>query len=472
MLAKVNYDKGFGNVTQEERERLHNCEDQFIKARSLILKQSNDIDEKLYDKYNVKIGLRNKNGTGVCVGLTRIADVQGYTIDEEGNKIPAPGKLFYRGISVEDIVNGCRKEERFGFEETTYLLLFGKLPSASELREFKSILGARRQLPQGFARDHILTTPSRSIMNHLAREILALYSYDEHPDDISIENIFRQSIMLISYFPALVAYSYQAKRSHFDNQSLHLHYPDAELSTAENILRMLRPTGEYSDIEAKVLDTCLIIHAEHGGGNNSTFTTHTVSSTGTDTYSAIAAAVGSLKGPRHGGASKSVIYMINDLKDSVMDITDYDEVEQYLRRVVRGEANDGSGLIYGLGHAIYTLSDPRAQLLKQMARSIAEEKGMMDEFNLFDFIEKKGPEVLSEHLGQDILAPANVDLYSGFVYAALGIPLDLAAPMFATARIAGWCAHRIEEVSGDNRIIRPAYQWIADYHDYEPLSQR
>ncbi len=472
MLTSVNYEKGFGNVTPEESKRLQDSEDQFIKARSLILKESNDIDKDLYDKYNVKIGLRNKNGTGVCVGLTRIADVQGYTIDEEGRKIPAPGKLYYRGVSVEDIVNGCRAENRFGFEETTYLLLFGKLPSVRELSEFNKILGARRQLPQGFARDHILTSPSRSIMNHLAREVLALYSYDEHPDDISIENIFRQSIMLISYFPSLVAYSYQAKQSHFDNQSLHLHYPAAELSTAENILRMLRPTGEYSDIEAKVLDTCLIIHAEHGGGNNSTFTTHTVSSTGTDTYSAIAGAIGSLKGPRHGGASTSVIHMINDLKENVSDITDYDEVEHYLRRVVKGEANDGSGLIYGLGHAIYTLSDPRAQLLKEMAGKIAEFKGLKNEFNLYDFIEKKGPEVLSDHLGQEILAPANVDLYSGFVYAALGIPLDLATAMFATARISGWCAHRIEEVSGDNRIIRPAYQWIADYHDYQQLDKR
>ena len=472
MLTKSNYEGGFGNVSHDERDQLQNRENQFIKERSLILKESNDIEKELYDKYNVKIGLRNKNGTGVCVGLTRIADVQGYTIDEAGNKIPSEGRLFYRGVSVEDIVNGCRREGRFGYEETIYLLLFGNLPSEGELGQFQKILGARRQLPQGFARDHILTTPSRSIMNHLAREVLALYSYDEHPDDNSIENIFRQSIMLISYFPALVSYSYQAKRSHFDNQSLHLHYPVAELSTAENILRMLRPTGEYTELEARVLDTCLIIHAEHGGGNNSTFTTHTVSSTGTDTYSAIAAAIGSLKGPRHGGASTSVISMINDLTESVNDIADYDEVEAYLRRVVRGEANDGSGLIYGLGHAIYTLSDPRAQLLKQMARSIAEFKGLDKEFALYDFIEKKGPQILSEHIGTEILAPANVDLYSGFVYAALGIPLDLATPMFATARIAGWCAHRIEEISGDNKIIRPAYQWIADYREYKPLKER
>lgn len=472
MLTKGDYSGGFGNVTREESERLQSREDQFIKENSLLLKENSNIERALYDKYNVKIGLRNKNGTGVCVGLTRIADVQGYKIDDEGNKIPTPGKLFYRGISVEDIVNGCRREDRFGFEEVTYLLLFGKLPTATELTEFKKILGARRQLPQGFNRDHILTTPSRSIMNHLAREVLALYSYDDHPDDTSIQNIFRQSIMLIGYFPALVAYSYQAKRSHFDNQSLHLHYPVPELSTAENLLRMLRPTGEYSDIEAKVLDTCLIIHAEHGGGNNSTFTTHTVSSSGTDTYSAIAAAIGSLKGPRHGGASASVNYMMNDLKDCVYDIRDFDEVERYLKRIVKGEANDGSGLIYGLGHAIYTISDPRAQLLKKMAEKIAEIKGLEDEFRLYDFIEKKGPEVLSEHLGVEIQAPANVDLYSGFVYKALGIPLDLATAMFATARIAGWSAHRIEELSGDNRIIRPAYQWIANYHDYKPLSER
>lgn len=463
---------GFGNVTREEALMLQAQEDYFINDRALMLKESNEIDESLYDKYNVKIGLRNKNGTGVCVGLTQIADVCGYDLDDEGKKIAIPGKLLYRGIDVEDIVNGCTSEDRFGYEETSYLLLFGHLPNKYELRQFNKILGARRQLPQGFVRDMILVAPSRSIMNQLAREVLALYSYDNRPDDISVENIFRQSMMLISYFPSLVAYSYQAKRSHFDNQSLHIHYPMPELSTAENILRMLRPTGEYTDLEAKILDVCLILHAEHGGGNNSTFTTHTISSTGTDTYSAIAAAIGSLKGPRHGGANLSVLHMINDLKDNVRDITDYDGIERYLERVVRGEANDGSGLIYGLGHAIYTISDPRAVLLKKMARRLAEKHDLMDEFNLYDFIESKGSEILSKYLGSDVKAPANVDLYSGFVYSALGIPADVATPLFAAARISGWCAHRVEEVSSGKRIIRPAYKCISENIEYIPMKDR
>ncbi len=473
MFTKAFPEGGFGNVSYEESIRLQAQEDQFVRDRVILLKENNDdIDQSLYDKYNVKIGLRNKNGTGVCVGLTRIADVHGYSMDKEGNKIPEKGRLFYRGIDVEDIVENCMAEDRFGYEETSYLLLFGKLPNKLELSQFNRILGARRQLPQGFIRDMILTAPSKSIMNQLSREVLALYSYDSHPDDINIENIFRQSIMLMSYFPALVAYSYQAKRSHFDNQSMHIHYPARELSTAENILRMIRPTGEFTDLEAKLLDICLILHAEHGGGNNSTFTTHTVSSTGTDTYSAIAAAIGSLKGPRHGGANISVVHMMDDLKENVRDIRDHDAVDEYLKAVIRGEGNDGTGLIYGLGHAIYTLSDPRAVLLKKMARKLAEEHDLMDEFNLYDFIEKRGGELLSEQLGTEILAPANVDLYSGFVYDALGIPHDLVTPVFAAARIAGWCAHRIEEVSGNGRIIRPAYQCISDTRMYTPLKER
>ncbi|MGI6206221.1 MAG: citrate synthase [Anaerovoracaceae bacterium] len=472
MLSKTNYLAGYGNVTHEEALKYKSREDKFIKDNALQLKESNDIDADLYEKYNVKRGLRNKNGTGVCVGLTRIADVHGYDIGEHGEKIPVPGKLYYRGISVEDIIKGCRKDDRFGYGETSFLLLFGRLPNKEELQEFRTILGVRRQLPQGFMIDHILTTPSRSIMNALAREVLALYSYDLHPDDINIENVFRQSIILLGCFPTLMAYSYQAKRSHFDKMSMHLHYPDPELSTAENILRMIRPTGEYTDIEAKVLDVCLILHAEHGGGNNSTFTVHTVSSTNTDTYSAIAAGIGSLKGPRHGGASRSVIYMMNDLRENVDDITDFDQIENYLRRVVRGEANDGSGLIYGVGHAIYTITDPRAQLLKSMAQKIAEAKNLMNEFRVYDYIEKNASRIISEYAGTEVQMPANIDLYSGFVYRALGIPMDLVTPIFATARIAGWCAHRIEEVSGDNKIIRPAYQWIADYKEYKPLNDR
>jgi citrate synthase len=472
MLSTINPEGGFGHVSPLEAKFLKAQEDNFINSRASLLKKNNNIDTSLYDKYNVKIGLRNKNGTGVCVGLTRISDVHGYETDENGDKIPAQGKLFYRGVNIEDIVMGCINDNRFGYEETSYLLLFGKLPTKYELADYKKILGARRELPQGFARDTILSAPSRSIMNQLAKEVLALYSYDIHPDDTSAENVFRQSIQLISYFPSLLAYSYQAKRSHFDNQSLHLHYPSSELSTAENILRLIRPTGEYSDIEAKLLDICMILHAEHGGGNNSTFTTHLVSSTGTDTYSAIAAAIGSLKGPKHGGANTAVSYMIADLKESVTDITDFRQVENYLRKVIRGEANDGSGLIYGLGHAVYTLSDPRAQLLKRMARRLAEKQGLMDEFMLYDYIENKGSEIFSEMTGSEVILPANVDLYSGFVYDALNIPLDLATPIFAAARMSGWCAHRIEELTGSNRIMRPAYKCISDSQNYVPIDKR
>lgn len=472
MLSTIIPEGGFGNVSQQESKFLKAQEDNFINSRVSLLKKNNNIDTTLYDKYNVKIGLRNKNGTGVCVGLTRISDVHGYIIDEQGNKVPAPGKLFYRGVSIEDIVNGCINDNRFGYEETSYLLLFGKLPTTSELEAYKKILGARRELPRGFARDTILGSPSKSVMNQLAKEVLALYSYDNRPDDLSAENVFRQSIQLISYFPSLLAYSYQAKRSHFDNQSLHLHYPSADLSTAENILRLIRPTGEYSDIEAKLLDISMILHAEHGGGNNSTFTTHLVSSAGTDTYSAISAAIGSLKGPKHGGANLAVIYMIKDLKENVTDITDFKQVEKYLRKIIRKEANDGSGLIYGLGHAVYTISDPRAQLLKKMARKLAEEKGLMDEFMVYDFIENTGSKIFSEMTGTDVILPANVDLYSGFVYNALNIPLDLATPIFAAARISGWCAHRIEELTGSNRIMRPAYNCIADIQEYINISDR
>ncbi len=465
-------DYSFGDVTEEESAILQAKENEFINDRTLLLQKNNDIELELYDKYNVKLGLRNKDGTGVCVGLTKVSDVYGYDKDENGKKVPAHGKLFYRGIDVEDIVTACFKENRFGFEEVTYLLLFGKLPNREELNHFNKILGARRELPRGFIRDTILVNPSKSIMNQIAKEVLALYSYDPKPDDTSKENTFRQCISLISYFPCLIAYSYQAKHAHFDNQSLHIHYPMPELSTAENILRLIRPTGEYSDIEAKLLDISLILHAEHGGGNNSTFTTHLVSSTGTDTYSAIAAAIGSLKGPRHGGANLSVLYMLKDLKDEVSDITNYSQVENYLRRVVSGKANDGSGLIYGLGHAIYTLSDPRAKLIKKMAKGLAEKKNLMDEFMLYEFIEQAGSKIVSEITGVETILPANVDLYSGFVYHALNIPLDLVTPLFAASRMSGWCAHRIEEIIANNRLMRPAYKCIHENTPYTPIDSR
>ncbi|MGN0712101.1 MAG: citrate synthase [Anaerovoracaceae bacterium] len=444
----------------------------FFREKAKQLNKSDVIPDSLYIENDVKRGLRNSNGTGVVVGLTKVGDVVGYDFDENGNKVAIDGKLFYRGYDVKDLVTSCIEEDRFGFEEVTYLLLFGSLPTKEELAEFKKILGNKRDLPKGFARDMILTAPSKSIMNKLARSVLAMYSYDSNPDDNSIENVLSQSITLIGHFPAFISYAYQAKRSSFDNESLHLHNPIPELGTAENILRMLRPTGEYTDIEAKLLDLSLILHAEHGGGNNSTFTTHLVSSSGTDTYAAIAAAVGALKGPKHGGANIAVINMIHDLKNSVKDYTNESQVEDYLVKVLRGEANDGSGLIYGLGHAIYTISDPRAILLKGMAKKLAESKGMEEEFHLCEFIETRGAELYQEIKGTTKPMPANVDLYSGFVYRALNIPFELATPLFATARLSGWCAHRLEEIITGKKLMRPAYNGVQPLQQYIPLNQR
>lgn len=430
------------------------------------------IDSSLYPKYRVKRGLRNANGTGVVVGLTKIGEVIGYKKDENKNKIPLDGQLFYRGYEIQDLVHSYTKENRFGFEEVTYLLWFGSLPTQKQLDEFKQILGSKRDLPEGFARDMIMTAPSRSLMNKLARSVLAMYSYDDNPDDTSIANVLRQSITLMGAFPALITYAYQAKQSYFERNSMHMHYPLPELSTAENILRMLRPTGEYTDLEAKVLDLSLILHAEHGGGNNSSFTTHLVSSSGTDTYSAISAAVGSLKGPRHGGANIAVLHMIKDLKENVTDITNHKQVDDYLLRVLNKQANDGSGLIYGIGHAIYTLSDPRAVLLKSMAKQLAEAKGIEEKFQLYDYIEQRGPELYTQVTGVEKPMCANVDLYSGFVYNALNIPVDIATPLFATARLAGWCAHRMEELITGKKLMRPAYLNVQEHKEYVPIAER
>lgn len=447
-------------------------EKSFVETMSEQLKENNQIDANLYSKYDVKRGLRNANGTGVVVGLTNIGEVVGYTINEKNEKVPTEGKLYYRGIDIHDLVHNVMKENRFGYEEASYLLLFGQLPDKQKLAAYCSALGSRRELPPGFPRDMILVAPSNSVMNKLARSVLALYSYDDAADNLSIPNVLRQSIDLIGYFPSLIAYGFQAKRSHYHNESLHLHYPDPEKSTAENILRMIRPTGEYSDIEAKTLDLSMILHAEHGGGNNSTFVTHVITSSGTDTYSAIAAAVGSLKGPKHGGANVEVISMINDLKRNVRDITDFKEVEKYLISLLKGEAFDRSGLIYGLGHAVYTISDPRAQLLKGMARKLAEEQGLLDDFMLYDYIETHGSRLYKEFKGIEKPMPANVDLYSGFVYSALNIPLDISTPVFAASRISGWCAHRIEELIAGGKIVRPAYISSQPKRPYIPLSDR
>lgn len=437
-----------------------------------IISDRDRISPELYKSNNVKIGLRNSNGTGVVVGLTRIGEVKGYTTDENRNKVPVEGKLYYRGYAIEDLVGNCIKENRFGFEEITFLLIFGYLPSKSELNAFNKLLGAKRDLPQGFARDMILTAPSNSIMNKLARSVLALYCYDDNPDDTSISNVLRQSINLIGYFPALIAYAYQAKAAYYDNMSLHLHNPIPELSTSENILRMIRPTGEYTDIEAKTLDLSMILHAEHGGGNNSSFTTHLISSTGTDTYSTIAAAIGSLKGPKHGGANIAVINMMEHIKKAVPNYNNRGKLDDYLIKIMKKEAYDKTGLIYGMGHAIYTLSDPRAMVLKKMAKKLAQSKNMEDDFLLCDYIEKRVPVLKAELTGVEKPMPANVDMYSGFVYHALNIPTTIATPLFATARLSGWCAHRLEELTDGSKLMRPAYNSVQEHLEYVPIADR
>lgn len=444
----------------------------FLDYSAKTIETNDKIESDLYIKNNVKRGLRNSNGTGVVVGLTKIGDVRGYEVDSAGNKIPVDGKLFYRGYNIEDIVGNCIKEDRFGFEEITFLLIFGTLPSRSELEAFKKMLGAKRELPNGFARDMILTAPSNNIMNKLARSVLALYCYDDNPDDTSIPNVLRQSINLIGYFPALIAYAYQAKASFYDNMSLHLHNPIPELSTSENILRMIRPMGEYMDIEAKLLDLSMILHAEHGGGNNSSFTTHLISSTGTDTYSAISAAIGSLKGPKHGGANIAVINMIADIKAHVPDFNNRGKLDDYLVKILKKEANDKTGLVYGMGHAIYTLSDPRAKLLKSMSKKLAENKNLVDDFLLCDYIERRTPQLYAEVTGIEKPMPANVDLYSGFVYDALDIPVTIATPLFATARLSGWCAHRIEELVAGGKLMRPAYDSVQQPREYINIKDR
>ncbi|MCF0144669.1 MAG: citrate synthase [Firmicutes bacterium] len=437
-----------------------------------ILSDKNRISEELYIANKVKRGLRNSNGTGVVVGLTHIGEVFGYEKDEKGDKIPMEGKLYYRGYDIEDLVLNVYKEKRFGFEEISFLLLLGSLPTKHELDVYNEMIGNYRELPPTFARDMILTTPSNNIMNKLARCILALYSYDDNPDDISIQNVIRQSISLMGYFPAIICYAYQAKNTYYNKQSLHLHAPIRELSTSENILRMLRPMGEYTELEARLLDVCMMVHAEHGGGNNSSFTTHLVSSTGTDTYSAMAAAVGSLKGPKHGGANIAVINMIKDIKEHVDDIGDTDKLDDYLVKILKGEANDGTGLVYGMGHAIYTKSDPRAKILKGMAEKLAKSKNKEAEFFLCDYIEKRVPELYAEVHGKETLMPANVDLYSGLVYEALDIPADVATPLFATARLAGWTAHRLEELVNGGKLMRPAYNAVQEKEIYVPIANR
>ena len=429
------------------------------------------IDPALYSKWDVKRGLRDQTGKGVLTGLTHISDVRANKI-VDGVQVPIDGELFYRGYNIRDLVNGFSADNRFGYEEVTYLLLFDKLPNEEELTKFKNLLSFYRSLPTSFVRDIIMKAPSRDMMNTLARSVLTLYSYDEKDDDISIPNVLRQSLQLISLFPLLSVYGYQAYRHYHDKKSLYILSPKENLSTAENILRILRPDKSYTPLEARILDVALVLHMEHGGGNNSTFTTHVVTSTHTDTYSAIAAALGSLKGPRHGGANLKVVDMIADMKKEIKDWKDEDEVSAYLRKLLRGEAFDHQGLIYGMGHAVYSTSDPRELIFKEYVEKLSKEKGLSEEFELYSLIEKLGPKIISQerHMFKGVCC--NVDFYSGFVYEMLGIPKELFTPMFAVARIVGWSAHRIEELSNNGKIIRPAYKPVITDEQYVALSNR
>ncbi len=413
----------------------------------------NKISEEYYKKYDIKQGLRNSDGTGVVVGFTKVGSVHGYKYSD-GKKIPMQGRLFYRDIEIDDLVENISE---FGFESTIYLLLFGKIPSENEINNFNEILDNYRKLPQHFTEDMILKNPSNDIMNKLQRSILALYSHDENPDTMEIDKILLQSIKLIARFPTIISYGYQAKSHYFDNQSLYLHNPKKGVGTARNILHMIRTDNLYTKLEADTLDLLLVLHAEHGGGNNSAFTTHVVSSSGTDTYSAVGAAVGSLKGPKHGGANLRVRKMIDNIKENVDDYSDESQLKEYLIKILQKKVFDKKGLIYGMGHAVYTKSDPRAVILKEKAAELAKEKDRMAEFNLYSNIEKLTKEIFKELRGENVEICANVDLYSGFVYELLNIPKGLYTPLFATARLASWCTHRIEQLVSDEKIIRPAY---------------
>lgn len=431
----------------------------------------NQVPPDLYTRYRIKRGLRNADGTGVLVGASRLGNVHGYIVNE-GEREPIEGRLTYRGYNVYDLIHGLEQENRFGFEEVGYLLMCGELPTRSQLSDFQHTIGLERALPDNFTEDMIMRAPSRDIMNKLAGATLALYSYDANPDATTVENIMRQGISLMAKFPVIISHAYQAKRRYFDGDSMFLHVPDPERSTAENILHLVRPDGQVADDEAKLLDRCLILHAEHGGGNNSSFTVRVTSSSGTDTYSAIAAAVSSLKGPRHGGANLRVVRQFDELKANISNWTDEDEVAAYLRKIMDGEAGDGSGLIYGMGHAIYTLSDPRAVALKKAARPLADRKGFSAEMDLIELVEKLTPAIFREKKGIDKPMCANVDMYSGLVYKMLGLPKSLYTPLFATARIVGWMAHRLEEVTTGGKIIRPAYKPLAKPVKYVSLDKR
>ncbi|MBE6754505.1 MAG: citrate/2-methylcitrate synthase [Ruminococcaceae bacterium] len=442
-----------------------------IEKLAQICVDNSSIDPRWYVEYKVNRGLRDLNGNGVLTGLTEVSEIQASEM-VDGVKQSRPGQLFYRGIAIEDLVDGFISEKRFGFEETTYLLLFGSLPTREQLDEFKAILAGYRSLPTGFVRDIIMKAPSFDMMNTLARSVLTMYSYDSRADDTSLPNVVRQCLQFISIFPLLAVYGFQAYEHYYNDKSLFIHPPLAELSTAENILYMLRPDSKYTELEARILDLCLVLHAEHGGGNNSTFTTHVVGSSGTDAYSVIAAALGSLKGPKHGGANIKVVRMFEDIKENIRDWHDDEEIAAYLRRILSKDAFDRSGLIYGMGHAIYSVSDPRAQVLKGFVESLSAEKGLLEEYKLYSSVERLAPSVIGEARRTYKGVSANVDFYSGFVYDMLGLPTELFTPIFAIARIAGWSAHLMEENINAGKIIRPAYMNVQPRRAYTKLDDR
>lgn len=435
------------------------------------LKKNNCIHAADYQRFEVKRGLRNADGTGVMAGLTRICSVEGYYV-ADGERVPKEGRLVYRGIDMGEIVRGCTADDRFGFEEVAWLLLFGDLPTQTQLERFRALLAECRELPDEFIEDMIMKAPSPDIMNKVARSVLALYSFDKNPDDTSIENVLRQSIQLIAQIPTIMAYAYQVKRRAYDHKSMYIHQNDKSLCTAESILRAIRSDRRFTDEEAKLLDVCMMIHAEHGGGNNSTFTTRCISSSGTDTYSAIAAGIGSLKGPKHGGANIKVHKMVADMKQHIQNPTDEGQVADYLAKVIQKQAGDGTGLIYGMGHAVYTLSDPRAVILKENARAYAEKCGFTDDFRTLELIERLTPELFLKYKGEKKKICANVDLYSGLIYDMLRIPQELFTPLFMSARIAGWSAHRIEELTCAGRIMRPAYKSVSLPRRFVPIAER
>jgi citrate synthase len=443
---------------------------EILALTELCLKNSS-IDAELYTKYKVNRGLRDLAGNGVLTGLTEISEIQAFD-NVDGEKTPCEGRLFYRGVDIETFVDGFISEKRFGFEEAAYLLIFGKLPTIQELADFTDLMAQYRTLPVSFARDIIMKAPTSDMMNTLARSVLTLHAYDTKANDISIPNVLRQSLLLIAVFPLLSVYGYQTYRHYFSGDSLYIHTPRPELSTAENILYMLRPNSKYTELEAKILDVALVLHAEHGGGNNSTFTTHVVSSSGTDTYSVVAASLGSLKGPKHGGANIKVVQMFEDMKKKVTDWTDEDQISAYLRDLLNKKAFDQAGLIYGMGHAVYSLSDPRANIFKKFVQSLSEEKGRTEEFQLYSTVERLAAQIIAEERKIYKGVSANIDFYSGFVYSMLDLPLELYTPIFAIARIAGWSAHRIEELINTGKIIRPAYKSVAARREYISIRER